>query len=113
MIERIKPVEFLGSALADLRSFSNVARRMAGFQLDRIQRGLDPEDWKPMKTVGLGVSEIRIRAPDGAWRVIYVAKFADTVFVLHCFQKKSGKTRAADIVLARNRYRDLLKELKK
>lgn len=63
-----------------------------------------------MNTVGQGVKEIRIRDVAGAFRVVHVAKFADAVYVLHCFQKKTEKTSKADIELATKRYRDLLKE---
>ncbi len=106
-----KPVEFRGSALEDLRAFPEAARREAGYQLDQIQRGREPDDWKPMNAVGRGVREIRIRDAEGAFRVLYVAKFDDAVYVLHCFQKKTQKTRKADLNLAAQRYRDLLKEL--
>ena len=96
-----KPVEFLGTSLDDLRAFPPSAKREAGYQIDQVQNGLDPDDWKPMNTVGQGVREIRVRDSDGAFRVIYVAKFADAVFyVTHCFQKKTQKTNKADIDLA-------------
>jgi phage-related protein len=106
-----KPVEFRGSALDDLRAFPAAARREAGYQLDQIQRGREPDDWKPMNAVGRGVREIRIRDTAGAFRVLYVAKFDDAIYVLHCFQKKTQKTSKADLNLAAQRYRDLLKEL--
>jgi len=106
-----KAVEFVGSALDDLRAFPLAARREAGHQIDQVQHGLEPDDWKPMNTVGQGVREIRIRDAAGAFRVIYVAKFADAVYVLHCFQKKTEKTSKTDLDLASKRYRDLLKEL--
>ena len=106
-----KPIEFRGSALDDLRAFPQAARREAGYQLDQVQRGREPDDWKPMNTVGQGVREIRIRDAAGAFRVLYVAKFEDAVYVLHCFQKKAQRTRKADLDLADRRYRDLLKEL--
>lgn len=107
----LKPVEFRGSALDDLRAFPPAARREAGHQLDQVQHGRDPDDWKPMTTIGPGVREIRIRDAAGAFRVIYVAKLADAVFVLHCFQKKTQKTPRADLDLAARRYRDLVREL--
>ncbi len=107
----IKPVVFRGTALDDLRAFPSAARREAGHQLDQVQRGLDANDWKPMTTVGQGVKEIRIRGASGAFRVIYVAKFAEAVFVLHCFQKKTEQTSRSDIALATKRYRELLQEL--
>ena len=107
----LKPVTFLGSSLDALRAFPLAARREAGHQLDQVQHGQDPDDWKPMTTVGRGVKEIRIRDAAGAFRIIYVAKFADAVFVLHCFQKKTEKTSTTDIELAARRYRDLSKEL--
>ena len=112
MTEAPKPVVFRGSALDDLRAFPDAARRQAGFQLDLVQNGRDPDDWKPMTTIGAGVREIRVREGAGAFRVIYVAKFADAVFVLHCFEKKSQRTSRPDIELATRRYKDLLKELK-
>jgi phage-related protein len=106
-----KSVEFRGSALDDLRAFPLSARREAGHQLDQVQNGQEPDDWKPMNTVGHGVKEIRIRDAAGAFRVVYIAKFADSVYVLHCFQKKTEKTSKSDLDLATKRYRDLLKEL--
>jgi len=106
----LKPIEFCGSSLDDLRAFPFFARREAGHQLSQVQNGQEPDDWKPMNTVGQGVKEIRIRDASGAFRVIYVAKFADAVYVLHCFQKKTGKTNKADVDLAAKRYRILLKE---
>jgi phage-related protein len=107
----LKPVVFQGSALSDLREFPLTARRDAGHQLDQVQQGLEPDDWKPMNTVGQGVREIRIRDESGVFRVIYVAKFSDAVYVLHCFQKRSQKTSQQDLDLATKRYRDLVKEL--
>jgi phage-related protein len=107
---RTKPIEFRGSALDDLRAFPIAAKREAGYQLDRLQQGLSPDDWKSLKTVGQGVGEIRIRETDGAFRVIYVAKFSSAIYVLHCFQKKTQKTSRDDLALATHRYKDLLKE---
>jgi len=108
---RARPVEFRGTALGDLRDFPSAARREAGHQIDLVQQGLDPDDWKPMNAVGQGAREIRIREEDGAFRVIYVTRFEDAVYVLHCFQKKTRKTRQADIDLAAKRYRELVREL--
>lgn len=111
MDERSKAVTFWGGALDDLRAFPASARRVAGYELDKVQNGLDPSDWKPMISVGQGVREIRIRDASGAFRVLYVAKFADAVYVLHCFQKKTQATSKIDLDLAAKRYRDLMKEL--
>jgi phage-related protein len=86
------------------------ARKVAGRQLELVQMGRDPTSWKPMTTVGAGVREIRLRDDNGIYRVIYVTKFAERIFVLHCFQKKTQKTPKADIDLASNRYKELLKE---
>lgn len=107
-----KPIEFRGNSLNDLKVFSISVRREAGFQLHLVQHGSDPDHWKPMNTIGQGVREIRIWDESGAFRVIYVAKFANTVYVLHRFQKKTPKTSKADIDLAEKRYRDLLQELR-
>jgi phage-related protein len=105
-----KPIQFLGSSLDDLRAFPLEAKREAGYQLDRVQQGLDPDDWKPMKAMGPGVKEIRIRDAAGAFRVIYVAKFAKAVYVLHCFQKKTQATSKTDVDVAAKRYRTLVQE---
>ena len=106
--ENRKPVRFLGASLDDLRLFPAGARRDAGHQIDLVQQGFDPDDWKPMAIIGAGVREIRIAEEGGAFRVIYVAKFEQAIFVLHFFQKKTRKTARADIELARARYRELL-----
>jgi phage-related protein len=104
-----KPVEFIGSSRKALAAFPDEARRTAGFQLDRVQRGSEPVDWKPLPSVGAGAIEIRVRGSQGSFRVIYVAVIPDAVFVLHAFKKKSRKTSRLDIELARARYRELLR----
>ena len=98
-----KPIAWLGSSLADLRAFPKDARQNAGFALDQIQQGHMPPDWKPMADVGAGVSEIRVRA-GGQFRVLYVAKFAEAIYVLHAFEKKSRKTSQRDLDIGRRRY---------
>jgi len=108
-----KPVEFRGSSLDDLRAFPVDARRAAGHQIDRVQRGQEPDDWKPMPSIGQGVREIRIWDEAGTFRVVYVARFTQAVYVLHCFQKKTDKTARTDLALATKRYRELLKEMGK
>ncbi|MDC8449025.1 MAG: type II toxin-antitoxin system RelE/ParE family toxin [Nitrospira sp.] len=100
----MKCLEFVGSSLNDLKEFPAEAQRAAGFELSFVQQGLEPSDWKPMSAVGAGVREIRIHVL-GEWRVIYVAKFAEAIYMLHVFQKKTQKTRRDDIDLAQSRYR--------
>ena len=96
----------LGSARRDIRAFPALARRLAGFQLRRVQHGLDPDDWKPMPTVGPGVREIRIHVA-GAHRVSYVATRAQAIYVLHAFEKKTQKTAPRDLAIGRERFRAL------
>ena len=103
----MKRIDFLGDSLARLRCFPEDARSEAGFQLRRIQEGEDPADWKPMKTLGPGVREIRVRDASGAFRVIYLANFPDRIAVLHAFQKKTQATSQRDIELAAKRLREL------
>lgn len=102
----MKKLKFVGSSLDDIRNFPDEARRAAGFQLRAVQRGLEPSDWKPMKAIGPGANEIRIHVL-GEWRVIYVAKFRDAIYVLHSFQKKSRKTSQIEIEVARQRYKKI------
>ena len=99
----MKSLNFAGSSLDDLRNFPDEARRAAGFELRAVQNGLEPSNWKPMQIIGPGVKEIRIHSV-GEWRIIYVAKFHDVVYVLHTFQKKTRKTSKHDIDVARQRY---------
>jgi len=104
---QIKPVAFLGDSLASVREFPREARRTVGYQLDRVQRGLEPDDWKPMPAVGMGVREIRVRDRAGAFRVIYLATLAEAVYVLNAFQKKSRQTPRLEIQLAADRLHEL------
>jgi phage-related protein len=103
-----KPLILLGSSRRDLRAFPDLPRRLAGFQLRRVQQGLDPDDWKPMPTVGPGVREIRIHV-GGAHRVFYVAARVEAIYVLHAFEKKTQKTAARDLEIGRDRFRALRK----
>ena len=99
----MKPVIWLGSSKTDLKAFPASAMDDMGHQLFRVQCGLDPDDWKPMPSIGQGVREIRVRDSSGAYRTIYLATRAEGVYVLHCFRKKSTKTAREDIELARQR----------
>ncbi|GHU17291.1 hypothetical protein FACS189475_00880 [Betaproteobacteria bacterium] len=101
----MKPVEFLGSSLKDLREMPTDARHELGIELMSVQYGFEPEDFKPMPDVGAGAYEIRYRDANGAFRLMYVAKFAKAIYVLHAFQKKTQKTSRFDIELAAKRYK--------
>lgn len=103
-----KEIRWLGSAYDDLLDFPVEARRQAGFQLSKVQAGLEPDDWKPFDEAGAGTREIRIREAGGAFRIIYVAKFEEALYVLHCFQKKSQATRQQDKRIAETRYRAIV-----
>jgi phage-related protein len=102
----VRALRFLGTAKDDLTAFPTSAKTRAGYELFMVQIGREPDDWKPMPSVGVGGCEIRVRDKAGAFRVVYVAKFRNAVYVLHAFQKKSQKTSRRDIDLARARYRD-------
>ena len=104
----MKKLSFLGSSLEDLREFPKSVKSEAGYQLEKVQSGLEPDDFKPMPAVGKGVWEIRIRDEVGQFRVIYIAKLKDVVYVLHCFQKKTQKTSQKDLELSNKRLRELL-----
>ena len=82
--------------------------KQAGFQLGKVQAGLDPADWKPFDDVGTGTREIRIRDASGIYRVMYLAKFEEAVYVLHCFQKKTQATSKQDKAIAETRYRAVM-----
>jgi phage-related protein len=105
----LKPLSFLGTSLDELRGFPDAARRESGHQLDKVQRGLEPDDWKPMPSVGPDVREIRIRDQTGAFRVIYTATRPEAVYVLHAFQKKTQATPKRDLEMAEARFRELMR----
>jgi phage-related protein len=100
-----KEIRWIGSSHTDLLAFPKQSRREAGFQLSRVQAGLDPTDWKPFDEVGAGTREVRISDAKGIFRVMYVAKFEEAVYVLHCFQKKTQATSKQDKDIAATRYR--------
>jgi len=106
----MKPIVFRGDSREALRSFPESARRRAGHQLEMVQLGRDPDNWKTMNTIGAGVSEIRVREERGIFRVLYVTKFVDAVYVLHCFQKKTQQTSSGDVEIATRRYKELQRE---
>jgi phage-related protein len=97
----------LGDSRERVRFFPSLARREAGLELQSVQEGKDPSDWKPMPIVGPGVKEIRVHM-EGEYRVLYVAKFESYVYVLHAFVKKRKRTSPAAIALARSRYKEVL-----
>ena len=105
----MKPVTFLGDSLKRVREFPEDARQDTGYQLDRVQRGMQPDDFKPMPSIGKGVEEIRVRDETGAYRVVFTARLAEAVYVLHAFQKKTQATSKRDIDLAVERFKELMK----
>ncbi len=108
----MRPVRFLGDSLKSIRDFPEDARNDAGYQLDKVQRGDQPDDFKPMPTIGKGVEEIRVADDSGAYRVIYLARRDDAVYVLHAFQKKTQATPRKDIDTAKMRLKQLLRGVK-
>jgi len=101
-----KDICFLGSSKDDIVSFPHDARRESGYQLGLLQAGEEPDDWKPFPSIGAGVKEIRIHK-DNEYRIIYVTKFEECIYILHAFVKKQQKTRKSDINLAKQRYKDI------
>ena len=107
-----KDIHWVGSSFDDLLAFPKAPRKEAGFQLGKVQAGLEPNDWKPFDEVGPGTREVRIRDAKGIFRVMYVAKFEEAVYVLHCFQKKTQTTSKQDKDIATARYRAVVSERK-
>ncbi len=101
----VKPVVWMGGGREDLRQFPEAVQDSLGFELYRVQCGLDPKDWKAMTTVGAGVKEIRVRDEAGIFRIIYLATRPEGVYVLHCFQKKTRQTSRPDLELAKKRFK--------
>ncbi len=104
----MKSVEFIGNSLEKIKDFPSISKREAGHEIDALQKGEDPTDWKPMSSIASGVREIRIHH-EGEYRVIYVTKFKGTIYVLHAFQKKSRKTSKADIETIKRNLKEITK----
>jgi len=107
-----KQIRWVGSAYDDLLAFPKDARREAGFQLGKVQAGLEPTNWKPFDDVRTGTREIRIWDASGIYRVMYLVKCEEAVYVLHCFQKKTQVTGKQDKAIAEARYRAVMKARK-
>ena len=105
----MKSVRFLGNSLKCLRDFPEEAKQDAGYQIDKVQRGEQPDDFKPMPSIGKGVEEIRIWDESGTYRVVYTARIANAVIVLHAFQKKTQATSKRDIDIAKERFTEFMK----
>lgn len=105
----MKKVVWMGSSKSDLKAFPPDVVDDMGHQLFLVQCGLEPDDWKPMASVGAGVREIRVRDASGAFRTVYLATRPEALYVLHCFQKKTQQTALHDIRLARQRLKDVLR----
>lgn len=108
--EEEKEIRWIGSSYNDILDFPDEARRKAGFQLGRLQAGLEPESWKPFGVAGAGVNEIRVNDSSGAYRVMYVAKFDEAIYVLHCFQKKTEAATRHDKEIVEVRHRSVIRE---
>ena len=105
-----KPIYWVGTSLKDLLAFPSEAKQEAGYQLHRVQNGLEPENWKSFQQVGSGVKEVRISESSNIYSIMYVANFANKIYVLHSFQKKTQKTSLKDIEIAKTRYKTIIKE---
>ena len=108
-MEDEKEIRWVGSSYNDLLAFPRDVKKEAGFQLGRVQAGLEPIDWKSFDDVAIGTREIRIRDASGVYRVMYIAKFEEAVYVLHCFQKKTQVTSKQDKTIAAARYRAVIR----
>ena len=106
--DREKEIRWIGSSYGDLLDFPAAPRREAGFELGKVLAGIEPTDWKSFDDVGAGTHEIRIMDASGVYRVMYVAKFEEAVYVLHCFQKKTRTTSKQDKDIAQARYRAMM-----
>ena len=111
----MKEIIWLGSSYPDLLDFSKSAKQIAGYNLDKLQRGKDPQDWKPMISIGKGVKELRIHC-ENEYRIIYLAQRSEGIYILHSFAKKTQKTSQKDIDLAKNvlkKYHQLNEEVRR
>jgi len=100
----LKPLEWLGTSRRDIRTFPIRVRQLFGTEQMALQAGFEPADWKPLTTIGQGVREIRVQH-EGQYRVIYIVKYIEAIYVLHAFRKKTQKTSRQNIEIARARLK--------
>jgi phage-related protein len=98
-------VAWEGDSLDVVRAFPPAVRQEMGLDIRRLQQGLMPHDSRPMQSIGKGVFELRQRDANGWYRLIYLARVADTLYMLHAFTKKSAKTSRNDLAVAANRLK--------
>ena len=103
----MKKIIWLGNTHQTIKGYVDNLKQEIGYNLDRVQKGEEPYDWKPMSSIGHGVKEIRIHE-ENEYRVLYVAKFEESIYVLHAFVKKTQQTLKRDIGLAKQRYAEML-----
>jgi len=108
----MKGISWIGNSLDVLRAFPNEAKYIIGTELLTLQHGYEPSNTKAVSDIGAGVKEIRVKTKDNYYRIIYIAKFSNTIYVLHCFIKKSNRMSKKDLVIAKTRYRELLNQFK-
>ncbi|MDD2814259.1 MAG: type II toxin-antitoxin system RelE/ParE family toxin [Thiotrichaceae bacterium] len=113
MMKPNKAIKWIGTSLEDIKKFPEPTKREVGFQLSKVQQGEDPDNWKPFYIVGAGVKEIRISEDNGTYRVMYVAKFEEAIYVLHAFQKKSQTTSKHDKDIVSTRYNAIIAQRNK
>ncbi len=102
-----------GSSLGDLRAFPKSAKISLGREIDRLEHGALPINYKPLKSLGKGITgvyEIRTSDDGKIYRVAYVAKFGDDIVILHCWNKKTQTTSESDKKLIVKRYREFQEE---
>jgi phage-related protein len=85
-----------------LRDFPEDARHDAGYPLDKVQSGEQPDDFKPMQSIGKGVEEIRVRDDTGAYRLVYIARLAEAVMCFMPSPKRPKPRPAGTLPLPKN-----------
>ena len=105
----MKRIHFMGNSLTKIREFPEDAKHDAGYQLELLQSGREPNDSKAMPSIGKGVEELRVWAESGTFRVIYTARVKEAIYVLHAFQKKTQATSKHGVQLAKQRYSELMR----
>lgn len=108
-----KDLDWRGTSLDDIKKFPTEVKKDVGFELHKIQNGHNPTHFKAVNRWGAGVIEIKIKDDDGEYRVVYVAKFAEAVYVLHAFQKKTQQTSPKDVSTIVERYKAVVEERSK
>ena len=100
---KLAEIVWEGDSKDVLRTFPEGVIQNFGFELWQLQQGMRPRNYRPLPSVGSGVFELRDQDERGWYRVVYLSRIDDVIYVLHCFEKRSREMPARDFQKSKRR----------